>query len=183
MTAQPTQPVVLVRKYTDSYGKLVTYPQCKIFKLDNFVAFRDIWQNKSRLFRDDAWNIDHIILDWLKEFNVEDIYYYERKTKILYHITLRRIHNALKMGFAYKEKLNNHTQYFIPKTLWTTNPKEKFEVLKKSNKWIKTEVDCSWKEDTFNKLEDKAPEYSSYVDTWTKLKELYEARIVRQAVV
>jgi len=159
--------VVLVRKYTDAYKQFVSYPQCKVFFFnDEFIAFRDIYRHKSQLFRDDSWNLDHLAFDWLKLHGVKKIYYFERKNRKLFKITIKRIENALERKEAYKEKLHNHTQYFIPRYLWSTNPAEKNEVLVASRKWIKSEIDVGWMANTFDKLEKREP--STYINLEVK---------------
>src|SRR3990167_3045473 len=162
------KPVVLVRKYTDCQGQLASFPQCKVCSIDdddNWFAFRDIYRHKSQLFRDDTWNMDHLVFDWLRIHKVEKIYYFERKSGKLYKITLTRIQNSLfRPNETYKEKLNNHTQYFIPRYLWQVNPPEKEKVLSASRKWIKNEIDVSWMETTYPRLD------NFYIPYETKLK-------------
>lgn len=151
---QIEKPVVLVRKYRNAQGKLVSFPQCKIVEAaGEFVAFRDIWGNKSQLFRDRAWNLDHVVFDWLKKYGIKKLYCCERKTNKLYRISLLSLDNALKRREAYQEKLNNHTQIFIPKFLFTINPPEAAEVLRASRRWLTDEIDVSWGANTFGRLE------------------------------
>jgi len=167
--------VILVRTYTDAQKRLVSYPQCKVFSFnDEFIAFRDIYRHKSQLFRDDSWNLDHLVFDWLKLHGVKKIYYFERKTKKLFKITIKRIENALKRKEAYKEKLHNHTQYFIPRYLWSTNPPEKNEVLVIARKWIKAEISVGWMGDTFDRLEKREP--STYINPKIKQRLAKEFR-------
>lgn len=115
------KPVVLVRRYKNPQGRLVSYPQCKVVQIEGkWAAYRDVYPNKSELFRDRAWNIDHIVLNWLKKHGVNDVFYYDHKNNEAKHITVRRIDNALRCGRAKQEKLNNHTQIFVPRYLWSS---------------------------------------------------------------
>jgi hypothetical protein len=169
--------VVLVRKYQTANKQLVSYPQCKVLQINGeFVAFRDIYGNKSRLFRDNSWNVDHIIFEWLKLYGVKKIYYYECKNKRLFRITVQIIENALKRKDTYQEKLNNHTQIFIPRFLWKTNPSEKNEVLIASRRWIKDEVDVALMGDTFDRLEKREAEVYINYDVKKKLAEMWRAK-------
>lgn len=165
---QIEKPVVLVRKYRNAQGKLVSFPQCKIVEAaGEFVAFRDIWGNKSQLFRDRAWNLDHVVFDWLQKYGVKKLYYREQKAGKLYRISLQSLANALKRKEAYQEKLNNHTQIFIPKFLFAINPPETDEVIRASRRWITDEIDVSWGANTFGRLE--AKQYGdSYVSPQAK---------------
>lgn len=131
------KPIVLIRRYKNAQGRLVKFPQCKIVDVDNeMVCYRDIFPNRSQLFRDNSWNIDHKALDFLKENGVEKIYYFEIKSNAVYKITVKKIENALERGDARKEQLNHHTQVFIPKYLWSPCPEEEKEVINAGKRWV-----------------------------------------------
>lgn len=173
--------VVLIRKYTDAQKRLVSYPQCKVFQFNGeYVAFRDIVGWKSKLFRDNSYNLDHVVAEWLKLHGVKKIYYYEHKTRNLFKLSLLSLSNALKRGEAYKEKLHNHTQIFVPRFLWGVNPPEKNEVLVASRKWIKAEVDCSWLAETFNRLEKREPNIYINPEVRQRLKEIWREKYAQE---
>jgi len=141
-------------------------------------AFRDIYGNKSRLFRDDSWNLDHLVFDWLEIHGVEKIYYYEKKSGNLFRITTGEIRRAIKREEAYTEKLNNHTQIFLPRYLWATNPKEKKDVLDASRRWVKEEVDVGWMQTTFDRIREKENRFYISPEVKMRLKEIWERKIV-----
>lgn len=169
------KPVVLIRKYTNADRQLVSYSQCKVIEVNGeWVAFRDIYPNKSQLFRDKTWNLDHLVYEWLKIHGVEKIYYFDHKTGKLFKTTLTKIKNSLKRNEAYKEKLNNHTQYFLPRFLFSEVYGEtKNQILKEARRWIKSEVDVSWMGNTFDKLEEREPSIFINYEVKKRLMEIW----------
>ena len=167
--------IVLVRKYKTTEDKLVTYPQCKVFFYDGqYIAFRDIYPNKSQLFRDKTWNMDHVVFDWLRIHGIKDVYYYDCKRKRLFKTTIKKIENGLKREEVYKEKLNNHTQYFVPNYLFSIVIND--DLLITSRKWIKSEIDVSWMSNTFDKLEKREPDIYINPDARRKLAEIWRSK-------
>lgn len=134
----------LKRGYTNSQGKFTSYLQGKVIFYDGeFIYYRDINRNASQLYRDNSWNMDHLIYRYLKENEIENIYYFEKKTNTLYKTTIRKVENSIGRDEAYKEKLNNHTQYFLPRGIFTRDNPEDGDIKRLSNKWISRVVDVA----------------------------------------
>lgn len=136
-------PVVLIRKYRSVGGWLKSFPQCKVVNVNGeWVAYRDIYRNKSQMFRDNSWNIDHVVLDWLEKHGVDKIYYNDTTHKNLYQTTIKRVQNALDRGDAKKEQLNSHTQVFVLRQLFSlSSGEEESNTLRAGKTWVSREYE------------------------------------------
>ena len=144
------------------------------------MFFRDVYKNKSELYRDNTWNVDHKVFDFLVENGVEDIFYCVERVwvklgnshksgRIVYKITVSKIKKLLEKGQAYEEKLNNHTQIFIPKQAWFCEPPESHEVKKIGRRWINNEIDVEKKIEVKPEIIDISIPAKTFVDAYKQM--------------
>lgn len=163
----------LVRGYTNHLGKFKYYHQGKVFPLnEKDVYYRDVKKWKARMFRDDTWNMDHMTYKWLKG-KVKTVYYYWKDKKTMYKTTMRKIDNAIGNGVAHFEKLNNHTQLFIPIDLFVQDPNETNKVLALAKPHITQEWNVATDESHNQKPQQTTEGLKSLASAWKQAKEKY----------
>jgi hypothetical protein len=119
----------IYRIYTNKDGKKERHLQGKVFRPEGYsfdVYYRDVYPKKSTLWKtryekpeSESLNIDHLVFDFLLKHGVKEIHYYIKPKRQLFAISLIKADRHVKLQNIKVEKLNNHTQLFIPYSLFT----------------------------------------------------------------
>ncbi len=114
---------VIYRIYTTSEGKK-RFLQGKVFRPKDYdfdIFYRDVYPKRSTLWKtkfqkpeSESLNIDHLVFEWLLKEGIKEIHYYILTKFKLLKIETEKVERHLKLGNVIKERLNNHTQLFIP---------------------------------------------------------------------
>jgi hypothetical protein len=137
---------VIFRIYTTLEGKK-KFLQGKVFKPNGYdyeIFYRDIYPKRSTLWKSryekpesESYNIDHLVFEWLLKEGIKEIHYYIIPKRKLLRIKTEKVDRHLKLGNVKQEKLNNHTQLFIPVNLFSKSSRDY------SVPWIKSEININ----------------------------------------
>jgi hypothetical protein len=135
--------IVIYRIYHTPEG-IKRFLQGKVFIPEGYehhIYYRDVYPKRSTLWKtryekpeSESYNIDHLVLDWLIKKDIKEIHYFIVPKRQLLRITIDKVERHIKLGNIKKETLNNHTQFFIPKDLFTKSKRD-YKV-----PWINSEI-------------------------------------------
>lgn len=160
----------LFRWYTKQDGTKVKALQGKVFNLKGKdIFYRDLKEHHGRMFKHaGAWNLDYRTFKFLKKYRVKHIHYYWHFNKKLYTVTTRKIDSWIKRGKIVKEKINGHTQLFLPKEIFTQQKKDY------TPPWLRREIDISTNVERVLAEEKATPD--GYFNTMRKLGKVFRQR-------
>lgn len=159
---------VIKRIYTTTEGKRECFLQGKIFRPRGYsfdIYYRDVYPQRSTLYKtryarpeSESYNLDHLVWEFLRKSEVKEIHYYLFTKAKLMAVEVERVERHIKLGNVTEEKLNNHTQLFIPKRLFTEKRRD-YTV-----PWITQETNIN------DLLKEKEEERGAFIPYEVKLK-------------